>query len=68
MVKGIDRSYQIVTPEDKMNYHVYDYIEEKRKYNIYRLENENVNPFIRFKIVGCKHHGLSIRFSRLDND
>ena len=49
----------------KDDYFVYDYIDNKRKYNIFRLENEQVNPYIRFKIVGGCHKGLSIRFSTM---
>jgi hypothetical protein len=58
-------------------YYVYDEItlEDKqlgpvieKRYNIARLENKADNPFIRFKIVGGWNEGLSIRFSRFDND
>ena len=68
MVKGTDYEKQVATFDQRANYHVYDIIEEKRRYNIFRLENENVNPFIRFKIIGCKHEGLCIRFSKFDDD
>ena len=48
-----------------LDYYVYDLIEGKRKYNVYRLENMQTNPYIRFKIVGGAHEGLSIRFSTM---
>ena len=50
------------------DYLVYDLIETKRKYNIYRLENQQTNPYVRFKIVGGAHEGLSIRFSTVKNN
>jgi len=46
-----------------LDYYVYDVIDEKKKYNVYRLENMQTNPYIRFKIVGGDHQGLNIRFS-----
>jgi len=49
----------------KSKYFVYDYIDTRRRYNIYRLENVQTNPYIRFKIVGGPHEGLSIRFSTI---
>jgi hypothetical protein len=54
--------------EHKLNYYVYDLITNKRgkiekKHNVYRLENIQTNPYVRFKMVGGPHEGLSIRFS-----
>lgn len=51
-----------------LNYYVYDLItnihnKQIKKYNVYRLENIQTNPYIRFKIIGGPHEGLSIRFS-----
>jgi hypothetical protein len=49
----------------RLQYYVYDVIENRKRYGVYRLENMQTNPYIRFKIVGGPHEGLSIRFSTM---
>jgi hypothetical protein len=51
--------------EHRLDYFIYDLIDGKRKYKVFRLENMQSNPYIRFKIVGGPHEGLSIRFSSI---
>tara|TARA_B110000285_G_C15139385_1_gene629666 strand:- start:3407 stop:3877 length:471 start_codon:yes stop_codon:yes gene_type:complete len=52
----------------KDEYRVFDFINNKREYNIARIENKVDNPYIRFRIVGGWNEGLSIRFTTFDKD
>lgn len=68
LCKGNDQNKDVWNDYARQKNYVFDIVDFKRRYNIYRLENSATNPFIRFKVIGCKHDGLSIRFSRFDND
>jgi hypothetical protein len=47
-------------------YFVFDKIENKIRYDVFRIENRNCNPFVRFKVVGDRDIGLNIQFTRYE--